>query len=122
MRVSWRDIVTTLTTAGAILLERAYALGWDWPLVSEIRWVIIGIALLIAIGLLVSYSPDEFEGLSWTWAFGLLAVSAVVFTGLGLYFMRDFYVALLMINAVVVWVASLAYHLSTPSRSTHIRV
>ena len=119
MRITWKDGITTLTTAAAVLLERAYFHSWDIPLVSNMSWVIVGIAVLIAIGFSVSYLLDESKGEIWTWAAGLLAASAVVLSGLGLYYRNSDYVVLLMFNAVVFWIASLIDHVTIPDQASH---
>lgn len=120
MRITWRDLITTLTTIGAIVLERAYALNWNWPFVSEITWAVIGIAVLAAIGLLVNFAPDDMGEMSWTWVFGILTLTLAALTILGLYFEKDYYVSLITVNAIAIWVTSIAHTFMTTSRNTHI--
>lgn len=122
MRITWKDGITTLSTAGAIVLERAYFHSWNWPLISNVRWVIAGLAVLIAISFLFGYVLDEQRSAAWSWATGLLAATAAVLTGLGLIYAASDYVVLLMLTAVVFWAASLVAHLATHrSTSTHGR-
>ncbi len=119
MRITWKDGVTTLAMGGAVLLERAYFWEWDWPLISSMRWTIVGLAALLAIGYVFSYVLDEDRSTGWTLTTGVLASATLVLAVLGVAFVVSDYVVLLMINAVVFWVASIARHLTVPSSLTH---
>lgn len=119
MGITWKDGVTTLSTATAVLLERAYFHNWDLPLVDSMTWVIVGMVVLLAVGYMFSYFLDETRSAIWSWTAGILAVVAVGLAGLGLYFEESDYVVLLMINAVAFWIASVLYHAAAPSQITH---
>lgn len=112
MRVTWKDGVTTLATAGAITLERAYFHSWDWPLISNMDWVIAGLVGLTAIGFLFSYVFDEFRNTAWTWIAGILGALTLVLAGFGLITGSSDYVVLLMLNAVLFWIASIIRHVT----------
>ena len=118
MRITWRDGVTTLSTAGAIVLERAYFHNYDWPLVSSMRWVIAGLAVLFAINYVFGYVLDRSHATVWTWTSGILAIAALIVTSLGLVYAASDYVVLLMITAVVFWAASLAAHFAVHSTTS----
>lgn len=115
MSITWRDGITTLSTAGVIVLERAYFHNWDWPLVSSLRWMIVGLAVLTAVGLIFSYTLDKFRSSGWSLVAGTLGTLAAGFTGLGLIFNDSDYLVLLMLTAVVFWLASIVRHITIPS-------
>ena len=116
MRITWRDGITTVSTAGAVLVERAYANGWDWPLIADTRWAIAGLAVLFAVGFLFSYLLDSARGMTWSWIGAVIGVLAVVLTGLGLYYDTTVgYTSLLMFNTVLFWLASVTAHLGMES-------
>lgn len=119
MRITWRDGVTTVSTAGAITLERAYAYDWSWPLVSNIKWVIAGLVVLTAVGMVFSYMLDAVRSSGWTLVTGVLAAAAVVFASLGLYYSNSDYVLMLMLTAVLFWFASLVRHATVHVPMTH---
>lgn len=119
MRITWRDGVTTLSTAGAIVLERAYFYNWDWPLISNVRWTIAGLAALILVGFVFSYALDTTRSRGWSIIAGLIGLAAVVLTGLGLIYAASNYAILLMLTAVVFWIASVIEHAAVPSTTTH---
>ena len=121
MRITWRDGATTVATAGAVVLERAYANGWDWPLIANTRWTITGLAVIFAVGFLFSYLLDSARGVTWSWVGAIIGVLAVVLTGLGLYYdTATGYTSLLMFNTILFWLASITAHLSMESTNiTH---
>lgn len=119
MRITWKDGITTLSTAGAIVLERAYFHEWDWPLISDMRWTLIGLAALVAVSYLFGYVLDRSHSTIWNWTAGLLAILAAVLTGLGLIFAASDYVVLLMLTAVVFWIVSIVAHVAVPGTRTH---
>lgn len=119
MRITLKDGVTTAATAGAVVLERAYFHDWDWPLIANMRWTIAGLAALTAVGLLFSFVLDTTRNMVWSVVASAFAISTVVLTGLGLYYTNSDYVVLLMLNAVLFWVASLVRHLTVPATYSH---
>lgn len=123
MKITWRDGVTTLSTAGAIVLERAYFHNWDWPLISNMRWAVVGLAGLLAIGFVFSYLLDAVRGVTWTYVAGTLGLLALAFTGLGLYYNTTTdYVVLLMLTNVAFWMSSIVRHLTVHMPMTHSHV
>ena len=122
MRITWKDGVTTLTTASAIVLERAYFHNWDWPLVSSMDWVITGLAALIAVGFFFSYVLDALRSTTWSVVAGVLGIITIALTGLGYYYTNSDYVVLLMLNAVLFWIASIVRHVTVHSPMTHSHV
>ena len=119
MRITWRDGITTLATAGAIVLERAYFHDWDWPLVSSMRWVITGLAILMAVNYLFGYVIDHVHSAGWSFTATAIAVITLVLTGLGLAFVVSDYVVLLMLASIVFWLASMLRHLTVQSPMVH---
>ena len=119
MRITWKDGATTLATAGAVLLERAHFYGWDWPLVSDVQWVVFGIAVLLVISYVFGYVLDSTRSTVWNWAAGLLAAGALIIMTLGLIFATSDYAVLLMAVSVVFWVGSLVAHSTVHRPSTH---
>ena len=122
MRITWKDGVTTLAAAGAIVLDRAYFHNWDWPLVSSMSWVIVGLAALTAVGMLFSYVLDDTRSSTWSWVTGAFAFVTAALTGLGLYYTNSDYVVLLMLSAVTYALASIVRHVTVSSPVTHIHV
>jgi hypothetical protein len=110
MRITWKDAITTISTGGAIVLERAYSQSFDWPFVSEIRWVIVGLAALVAINLALGFAFDAFSSDTWDTLGMLLGAGLVVLVTLGLIYAAPVYTLLLMLSAVAIWVVSVAHH------------
>ena len=119
MRITWKDGVTTLSAAGAIVLEYAYFHDWSWPLISNMKWAMAGLAALTAVGLVFSYVLDEIRGFSWSLVAGLFAISTIALTGLGLYYVNTDYVVLLMLNTVLFWFASIVRHVTLHEPIVH---
>jgi hypothetical protein len=119
MRITWKDGVTTLSAAGAIVLERAYFHDWDWPLISNMKWAMAGLAVLTAVGLVFSYALDEVRSFSWSVIAGLFTISTLALTGLGMYYANTDYVVLLMFNAVFFWIASIVRHVTVNAPIAH---
>lgn len=122
MKITWRDGVTTLSAAGAIVLERAYFHNWDWPLIDSMRWTVVGLAALTAVGFIFSYMLDASRSVAWSWVVGAFAFVTVALMALGLYYntVTD-YVVLLMVNAVLFWMASIVRHVTVhePMAQSH---
>lgn len=119
MRITWKDGITTFATAGAIVLERAHFHNWDWPLVSNVRWVVAGLALLIAINLVFGYVLDSQRSTAWSWTAGVLAIVGATLAVLGMIYVNADFAVLLMLTAVVTWAASLVAHLAANASHTH---
>lgn len=119
MRITWKDGVTTLSAAGAIVLEYAYFHDWSWPLISNMKWAMAGLAALTAVGLVFSYVLDEIRGFSWSLVAGLFVISTIALTGFGLYYVNTDYVVLLMLNTVLFWFASIVRHVTLHEPIVH---
>lgn len=119
MSITWKDGVTTLSAAGAIVLERAYFHDWTWPLVSSLRWVIVGVAVLSAISFVFSYVLDKVQSANWSLVASVLGTITLGLATLGLIFNDSDYLVLLMLNAVLFWLASIVRHLAVPAALTH---
>lgn len=118
MRITWRDGVTTLAAAGAIVLERAYFHAWDWPLIANMRWALAGLVVLGAVGFVFSYVLDKHAGQLWSIAAWVLGFSMLALTALGMIFTNSDFVVLLMLNVVAFWFASIVRHLTVPTTMT----
>lgn len=119
MRITWKDGVTTLAMAGAIVVERAHFHSWDWPLISSMRWTIAIIAALFVVSFVFGYVLDNKHSTAWNWTAGILAAIAIVIAGLGLALVQSDYVVLLMLTTVALWAASIVAHLTVPRTSSH---
>jgi hypothetical protein len=110
MRITWKDGLTTLSMGGAIALERAYFHNYDWPLVSSMRWVIGGLAILSAITLVAGFAFDRLSNENWDVLGIFAAVAIATITTLGLIYTVTDYVVALMAAAVAVWLVSVIHH------------
>lgn len=114
MRIRWRDGLATLSAGGAIVLERAYFQNYDWPLVSSISWVIIGLTILAGITLFAGFAFDKYSSANWDLLGIAFGVGLATLAGLGLIYEVTDYVVLLMLSAIFIWVVSVAHHLAEP--------
>lgn len=121
MHITWRDGITTLAALGAIVLERAYFHAWDWPLISNMRWVLAGLLVLGAVGFIFSYALDKYAGQVWTIMAWVLGISMLALAALGAIFTNTDYVALLMLNVVSFWFVSIVRHLTVSDTMAHPR-
>ena len=119
MRITWKDGVTTLATATAVLLERAYTLNWDLPFSLDVQWVIAGLFGLVAVSYIFGYALDGSHSTVWAWTSATLTVAAAVIAGLGMVYATSGYVVALMITAVLFWAASVVAHVVVENPSTH---
>jgi hypothetical protein len=119
MRITWKDGVTTLAAASAVVLERAHYNDWGIPLVSDVRWAIIGITILAIIGFILSYMLDESHSQTWSYVANALGVIMLVLAGIGLIVGASVYVTLLMLGVVAFWVASIVRHFTASAPLTH---
>lgn len=111
MNITWRDGITTLAAAGAVIVERAYFHDYAWPLVSSARWTVAIIAGLLAVGFMASYTFDKAKSVGWTFAASLLGVMGAVFAAFGLATGDSDYVVLMMLTTVAFWLAAMVRHL-----------
>ena len=119
MKLTWKDAVTTLIMAAVIILERAYFHNWNWPLVSGMRWVVIGIATLTVLSLFFSYVLDRVHSVGWNIIAGVFSLSTLALTGLGLYYANSDFVVLLMLNTVLLWAVSMIGHVISHRPVSH---
>jgi len=122
MRITWKDAVTTVSTGGAVVLERAYFHNYDWPLVSSMRWVIGGLAIAAFINLIVGFAIEWGQNEWWDFATIFGAVTLGTLTFLGLNYVVSDYVVAMMLSVVSVWLVSMVHHMvehGTPQRLIH---
>jgi hypothetical protein len=115
MRVTWKDGVSTLATAGIVVLERAHFHDWNWPLVSSVRWALVGIVALGAISFIFGYLLDEQHTVTWTPIAITIGIIALILAGIGLVVATSDYVILLMLATIAFWVAAMVRHVASPS-------
>jgi hypothetical protein len=111
MRITWRDAITTLIVGGAVTLEYAYFHNWDWPLVSNMRWTIAGLAILSALALIIGYVNDKYSSGVWDLTAVFFGVIIAALTTFGMIYVVSDYVVLLMLTAMAVWFVSIIHHL-----------
>lgn len=118
MSLTWKEGVTTLAAAGAVLYSWAFYHDWTWSLVSSTRWMIGFMALATGIGYVFSYLLDRERTATWDGAANLIGAAVLVLTILGLGYVSSGYVITLMIGALVFWAAAMVRHLFEPSTTT----
>ena len=111
MRITWKDGVTTVAAVGTVVLERAYYHAYTWPLVSSVRWVVVGLAVLGAVGFTAGYLFDTVRNTAWSTVAITLALVTLGLTAFGLVFATSGYVVTLMVTALTFWVVSTGLHL-----------
>lgn len=121
MNITWREGVTTLAAAGAIVLERAYFHSYTWPLVSSTRWVVTGLAVLLAAQYIINVLMDKSRSEAWFYTANLIAMIGAVLTGLGLLFPASDYVVLLMLTAITFGFFAILTHFAAHSPTPHVR-
>lgn len=120
MNITWREGVTTLAAVGAVVIERAYFHSWNWPLVSSTRWVVTGLAILIAVQYIFNVLLDKTRSEAWFYTGSLLGMISTVLAGLGLIFAVSDYVVLLMLAAITFWFFAILTHLVSHSPAPHV--
>lgn len=110
MRITWKDAVTTLAMGGAVTLEYAYFHNWDWPLISNMRWTIAGLAVLAAVTLILGFAFDEHSTEGWDLLGTVFGLGIAGLATLGIIYVISDYVVLLMLSAVLVWIVSVVHH------------
>lgn len=110
MKITWRDAITTISTAGAVVFATAYYQEYDWPLVSNINWVICGLAALGLITLAAGFAFDKLSNDYWDLVGVSLALALGSITALGLSYPASGYVITMLIGVIVCWLASLIHH------------
>jgi hypothetical protein len=111
MRITWKDGVTALAVAGAIVIERAYFHGWDWPLVSSLRWAITGILVMGVITYVFGYLLADRHGEESHAFANAVGLSFIGFYLLGLAAPDNDYAVIAMLGVVLFGLASILRHL-----------
>jgi hypothetical protein len=110
MKITWKDAVTTLSAGGAVVLSVAYYNDYSWPLVSNVRWVVGGLAVLAAVILVVGFAFDRLSNLNWDLLGITLAVTIGFITAMGLAFAVSGYVVTMLIAILATWLVSISHH------------
>lgn len=100
-----RDVIITLTAAGAVVLERAYFHNWTWPLMSSARWAIAGVAVLGILTIAFGWTRDRV----WSAIEIVLGLAAGTVAVIGLITGNSDYLVLTMIGVVVMWATSIGH-------------
>jgi hypothetical protein len=115
MELTWKDGVTTISTGGAVILERAHFHNWDLPRVASTRWAVFGLLILWGVNLALAYMIGRY------WA-AVEYTLAILGAGAGIYGLvsgsADALV-LLMVVVVAMWAVEIADHL-IKHKETHI--
>lgn len=110
MKITWKDAVTTLSAGGAGALTVAYYNDYTWPLMSSVRWVVGGLAILSAIILVVGFAFDKLSNLNWDLLGITLAVAIGFITALGLSYAVSGYVITMLVAVLATWLVSISHH------------
>jgi hypothetical protein len=108
MTLTWRDGITTLAAAAAVLIERAHNLNWNWAVISNVRWAFAALVVLGAIAMLYEAVSGRFT----TWLEYALGFAGAVLAVVGFSLASPAYLAWLMLDIVAIWFVSLATHVS----------
>lgn len=119
MSLTWKDGATTLTTAGAVVLERAHFHELGMPLFTNARWAILGIGILAAVSYIFGYLMDETHSPLWSVIANFLGVVLFGVVILGLFVASSDYVVVAMLGTVVFWLISVVSHVMATTHITH---
>ena len=119
MRVTWKDGVTALATAGVVVLERAHFHNWDIPLISSVRWATTALVVLGLVSFIFGYMLDEDRSPAWSVVAAGIGIAAAVLAFFGLVTASADFVVLLMLAIGAFWLASLLRHLVVPAQHSH---
>lgn len=111
MKVTWKDVITTLAAAGAVVAERAYFHSWNWPLVTNLRWAIAALVVLGAISFVFSLMKET----GWAIALYIVGGLGVIVASAGLITGTTDYLVVLMLDVIALWATSLMGHLLAPT-------
>jgi len=119
MRITWKDAITTISTAGAGVLAYAYFNDYTWPLVSNINWVIGGMLALGLITLVAGFAFDKFSNDYWdlvgvALALGLGSVAVMAWS-----FTADGYIMAMLVGVALCWAVSLSHHIEEHGTQGH---
>lgn len=115
MAITWRDGITTLAAATAVLVGQAYFHEWGWPLVHELSWAIAIVAALGFVIFYFSFAMDDNQGVGWS---AMAYVSSLLAAGLaagGVLTESAIFLVLAMIVVVLFWLVSVVRHVFLPS-------
>lgn len=115
MSITWRDGITTLATAAMIVLVRAYFHNWTWVIASSLNWTIVVVLMLIIAGFVFSYAQDVTRSGLWSLTAWFIVLTSIGLAGVGLITGSSNYLALLMLNSLLLWSAAMIRHLTVPS-------
>lgn len=110
MRITWKDAITTLSAGGAGVMSLAYYNDYTWPLVSSVRWVVGGLAVLASIILIVGFAFDRLSNLNWDFLGISLALAIGFIVALGLSFAASGYVVSMLVAVLATWLVSISHH------------
>ncbi len=113
MKVTWRDAVSTVAAAASVVLVWANTRAWDMPLATSVRWAIAASLVLGALSLMVAAVKDN----AWSLALYIMGSLGALFGIVGLYAGTSDFLVLLALDVVAVWLTTVAYHLTRPSRA-----
>ena len=122
MKITWKDGISTLSAAGALVLERAYFHNYDWPLASSVRWMLGGVVLLGLISLVAGFAFDKYSNEYWD-IVGIVAFVALgSITVLGMVYAVSDYLIAGMLTTSAIWLVSTTHHLIEHDRpaGTHM--
>ena len=114
MRLTWKDGLATLLTAGIVALYVAFLAGADLPLVSGPR-VLAGVALVAGLSACaLGASPDGgVPSRSAKWFGGILGTTALVTAVVTLITGSEVALAILVGSTVALWLVSTVRHAFT---------
>lgn len=118
MAITWRDGIATLATIAAVLVERAYFHAWNWPMVHQLGWAIVVVALLGFVAFGFSYALDRGASTGWAVTAYLFSLVAATLTIGGLTTQNSDYLVLITITATLFWLVSVVVHAATPQSAT----
>jgi hypothetical protein len=124
MTFTWKDGVTTLAAGAAVLIERSYFHDWGWPLVHQVGWAVVAVALLGFVIFRFSYAMDDDPGTGWSITAYLSSLLAAVLAAGGVLTDKSDFLVLTMLVVVFFWLASILRHAfisSTRDRSVTAR-
>ncbi|HKX72466.1 MAG TPA: hypothetical protein VJM32_00450 [Candidatus Saccharimonadales bacterium] len=119
MRITWKDGVTTLAAAGTVGLAQAHFNGFEIPLITDVRWVLLGISVLSVVEFVFGFIMDESHDTLWSAIASLLGVIMTGLTLAGLLTASSEFITMLALSTVVFWVISVLSHMRSTTHATH---
>lgn len=119
MAITWRDAITTVAAAAAVLIERSYFHNWGWPMVHQASWAVVAVALLGYVIFRFSYAMDQNPNTSWSViAYGSSLLAAGLAVG-GVLTENSGYLVLTMLVVIAFWLTSILRHVFVSSTDSH---